>query len=472
MRIGAFLIALLLLLPLIACNEEPPTLPILSDDGSYVDPELAGRQLMAMAGWPAMDETGEPLKIEAPLPAQADKCDIAWIDRHVLTGDIAYYEARLRVGPGPYDTIGIHRVVRERRPYIPIRSQRSVLLLHGDFKDFAGMFLPGFVSPNQDDGAGLAVHLADADIDVWGISQSWTLVPSGEADLTFMAGWGMQRQVNDLRTAIEVARVVRLLSGNGYRQMLLLGYSSGAASGFVYLGQESQLPRGLRKVSGFIPVDYGLVTDHLGWIAANCGDVGFMENEIASGRHYYVNPFGLFGPPAVADPSGASALIPGMTNLQASIALAVYAPYPAIPEVTYHFLAGTFDSDGMPTGLQYTPISTWLDFINHAPPYEAIQFMLDYARASCAPEGVPWDDHLGDIQVPVLWVEAAGGGAPMVRATLERIASADVTELVVQLHPAEEVLIDFAHIDLFTADDAPALMWNPAKDWIVAHSPR
>ena len=101
----------------------------------------------------------------------------------------------------------------------------------------------------------------------------------------------------------------------------------------------------------------------------------------------------------------------------------------------------------------------------YAPPYEANQFMLDYSEAICSPEAVPWDDNLGDITVPIFWLEAAGGAAPMIRHTIDVVGS-DVTELIISFHPPEEVLLDFAHIDLFIGFDAPTLAWNPMLDWI------
>jgi hypothetical protein len=51
------------------------------------------------------------------------------------------YTLVLKVGPGEFDTIGIHRVVRERWPYCPIKSSREIMMLHGDNSDFSPSFL-------------------------------------------------------------------------------------------------------------------------------------------------------------------------------------------------------------------------------------------------------------------------------------------------------------------------------------------
>jgi len=65
--------------------------------------------------------------------------------QHRITDDVYHYSWQVRVGPGPFDVVGLHRVVKERSPNRPIRTRKSVFMLHGDFKDFAGCFLPGLL---------------------------------------------------------------------------------------------------------------------------------------------------------------------------------------------------------------------------------------------------------------------------------------------------------------------------------------
>jgi hypothetical protein len=101
----------------------------------------------------------------------------------------------------------------------------------------------------------LAVYLAQRNVDVWGIDQAWTLVPVSETNFDFMKDWGMQRQVEDLSAGIEVARRLRAITGNGYEPMLLMGWSSGATTGFALLNHETRLPAAKRKIRAFIPVD-------------------------------------------------------------------------------------------------------------------------------------------------------------------------------------------------------------------------
>ena len=52
-------------------------------------------------------------------------------DRTVLHDGIVHYRFDVRVGPGQFDMIRLHRVVREAQPYHPIRTVDGVLLLAG-----------------------------------------------------------------------------------------------------------------------------------------------------------------------------------------------------------------------------------------------------------------------------------------------------------------------------------------------------
>ncbi|MDM7914460.1 MAG: hypothetical protein ACE15D_02615 [Candidatus Eisenbacteria bacterium] len=83
----------------------------------------------------------------------------------------------------------------------------------------------------------------------------------------------------------------------------------------------------------------------------------------------------------------------------------------------------------------------------------------------------PWDDHLADITTPILYVEAVGGGGPYGKHTLDLISSTDVTILSFGFHPPEEILLEFAHIDLFLARDNASFVWTPVCDWVLDHTP-
>ena len=472
-KLEAFLLALLVLFAS-SCSQEPTQAPNSDDLGTddATQTEQLSRAMLDTFGWPvemAADESAlvaeEFAGADAVVRGGSER-PVYDFDREVLPGGIAHYSVRIQVGPGPYDVIGLHRVVREQRPGLPMKAKESIFLLHGDIKDFQGMFLAGTTSPTMPDDFGLAHYLASRGMDVWGVDQAWTLVPAGVTDLTFMNDWGMERNVDDLELGIHVARAVRLLTGNGLRQMYLLGYSSGAVTGFGFLDRESQLPPGRRTIKGFISGDFGYKSDHEGLLAAFGAEYEVLRDLLDSGVYSYDSPFPLFGPLAETDPDGPSPLIEGLTNLQAAIGLAAW---PFYSEIDYHFLAGVFDSDGVPTGLTYTDVDMWIDFMLSGPPYEAMRFLVEYEGIIVGVEN-EWDDHLSDIEVPILYLYANGGAGPYTLATLDLIGSEDVTTMGIGFLPPEEAAFDFAHVDLFIANDAPGLVFEPIWDWMDARS--
>jgi hypothetical protein len=469
LRMGLFLVLAVTLMA--GCANErdrsAPTAPVGAPPNANLDPVGVAADIARQAGWAIEIEEPSEGMIAPSLPVPGgDKALL--MQRQVLVGNIVHYSIRVRVGPGAHDVFGLHRVVREARPYQPIRTSKSVFLQHGDLKDFTGMFLPGAASPRLPDDYGLAVQLAQSDLDVWGIDQAWTLVPNGLGDYSFLLDFGLDRCISDLTTGIEIARVTRWLTGNGYRQMALLGYSSGAALGFAYLNEQTQRPQCLQQTCAFVPVDYGLKGDVESWFQALRQDMVLYESLIESGYNRQDNPFGMFGPPALADPDGPSELIPGLTNRQAAIAVAAF---PAYSMATYHFLAGVFDADGMPADLQYTRFDNWVEFMLASPPHETVAFMRDYSMTALPEYDTVWDDHLAAITTPILYLNAIGGGGAFGLHTLDLISSTDVTVRNFGFHPPEEILLDFGHIDLFLAEGAADFVWAPTKDWIVTHTP-
>lgn len=62
-------------------------------------------------------------------------------DQTVLHGDIVHYRYTLAVGPGQFDKVRLHRVVKESHPYWPVRTVDAVLLLPGSPNYFEAIFM-------------------------------------------------------------------------------------------------------------------------------------------------------------------------------------------------------------------------------------------------------------------------------------------------------------------------------------------
>ena len=331
-------------------------------------------------------------------------------------------------------------------------------------------------APSVPDDHAAAIFLAQNDVDVWGIDQNWVLLPEEISDFGFMQDWGMDNQIGNLRQALGVARFTRLFTGNGFSKMHLLGYSSGGWSGFAYLNDEAARPRWQRHVKGFVNADafFKCGPDNPVGQQINCEDVAFFNEERANGVYEWYVGFKEVGQFALDDPDGPSPIFEGFTNEQVALYFggAGFKDYPL--NEWWHYWGAEFDGDpedpeSLPTGFRFLPNEWAYEFMTTAVPWQSNNFLMDYAAIGCDEEDVPWDDNLGDITVPILNLGGAGGLAPSADYTLGLLGSTDVQHLIVQLLPDSQKFEDFAHIDIWTATDAPQLVWAPMLDWIVSH---
>jgi len=466
----------LLLLPILACQQETPLAPGVEQQDlaqPYVDPEQIAIAIMTATGWPSVDEDGNPVTFESLPGSPVDKCDLIDFSREIIVGDIAHYSFQIQVGPEPFGVIGLHRIVREQRPNRPIRARESLFMQHGDGVNFVDAFLPGVGLGYIPVDFGLPVFLARNDVDVWGIDMAWTFIPNETTDFGFAMDWGLQREIDDLRAGIGIARYVRLMTGNGWRKMDLLGWSTGAQEGFVYLNAESQLPPGHRHVKGFIPVDATLKSDDDGILVGTCASYQAIQDARDNG--IYVDETGALAQfaayLATIDPDGDSPIFPGFTNLQvvlAAVTMTTQVLGGDIPH--FHLMAGVFDAMGMPTGLQFADTQFAVDFYATWVPYQPNLIGQQINGITCPDVDLPFDDHLMDVTVPILWVGAGGGAGTLGEYMSSVVGSDDFEALIPSTSP--DPYLDFGHVDLFAAYqgvDVAQLVWQPILDWMRDH---
>src|SRR5262245_30499173 len=199
-------------------------------------------------GGPRMVDAQSPSSAQSQFnnACSANQCVVSTLQRQVVTGNIVHYSATVKVGPGQYERIGIHRVVQENSPWSPKPTVEAILLGHGDALNFKAAF---FMGPDGGTAASsFATYLAANDVDVWGIDYRWAMVPPDVVDHAFMATWNLETDVRDVRSALGVARGVRGLTGSGVGKIDYLGYSRGGQIGYVLLQRETQVHPALRSV--------------------------------------------------------------------------------------------------------------------------------------------------------------------------------------------------------------------------------
>lgn len=411
-------------------------------------------------------------------------------ERVALFGAVAHYRYRLRVGPTEHDVVTLHRVVKENGAWRPARSSRAVFMVHGDGWGFEAAFLSSvgsaYVPPEQS----LAAYLAKEGVDVWGIDLRWAGVPEGTQDFRFMKNWTLETHATDVGVALGVARLMRLAGGNFLGNMHLLGWSRGAVVGYAYLNREALLPRALRQVDGFIPMDMAVRfgprdAQQQAWA---CERFEALSDARREGRL----EGGLLGPApgmmlraigqlAASEPTAPSLLVepdvfgPGTgrpTNRKLAVVAAgatsvLFAPLqPIVPG--YHLLGSTPDAMGLPEQLTFTREGYLFEYGQRAAPYQSLNEVVETEAWACGLD-VPYDDRLRHVKVPVLYVGAAGGVGRYGEHSLTLLGSRDVTVLDIRTLPEAARALDYGHADLFLADDARVRVWRPLLQWVRAH---
>jgi hypothetical protein len=303
----------------------------------------------------------------------------------------------------------------------------------------------------------------------------WVNVPQATTDFSFMKEWNLGLHARDVGTGLRLARGARASGGSGTGRMVLLGWSRGATVSYALLNAETQLPADQRQVSGFIPVDmaYKLAPEDEALRQSACQSHEMLAGYQAAGL-YEGGALGLTlqgaGALALFQPEVSSSL-PGFTNRQAALffGAATFAlQNPAIIPF-YHFTGGQLAANGVPNGLSWTRERFFFDTLLQASPYQSLGEQVDTVAMWCGSVDVPYDDHLGAVSVPVMYVGGAGGTGRYGLHSLSLLGSKDVSSLVVRRLPDEARALDYGHADLFLADDAEATVWTPVLNWLERH---
>ncbi len=404
------------------------------------------------------------LSITLPLSAQQP------VSTTQISANVYEFYYLLTTGPGKHDHIGIHRVTEVANGE-PVPSDNAVLLVHGDAWGFDQAFMHGISRRS------IGAYLASNGIDVWGIDLAWTLVGVGEKDFTFMKDWGMRHDIDDIERALSFARQVRTQTGSDGGRLALLGWSRGGWLGFGLLNQESQQSCGNRQVKGYVPVDLLYKTNSASSQAFLCSIEADYYQEIASG--VYNSNAGQYlqssAEQAIEHPYRVSIVLGSpYTNLTYSLTVGA-APYQYGNHFTpyFHYTGGTFpneDFSAIPNGLSYSDIGEWNDFEFGPSPYEPLELLAEASAITCGDDpNLPFDKHLNDINVPVLYVGAGGGFGSYGLYQLSLLGSTDVSNHIVSFYPPDQQAFDFGHVDLFYAEDAQKLLWSDILQWLEKH---
>jgi pimeloyl-ACP methyl ester carboxylesterase len=395
------------------------------------------------------------------------------VSREKVAGDVFHYAYKLTVGSGPNARLVVHRVVRERAPHLPRATTAAVMLMHGDFANFATNFAPVLGTPAST-ATGMATWLAQRGVDVWGFDRRWTQAPAEGADLSDFDAMGIEQGLTDVGTALAFARGVRLLTSGSLDRMTLIGFSRGGQIAYAYASLEAARPPWQRHLKGLVPLDiYAALSPGDAEQRQLACDAAFFEYlDLADG--FVDSPnllqirLGSLALAAPNDPSPFVGLFPGLTNREAMLAFVGQTYFLFAPSPFYHLAAPVLDGD-LATGLSESPENVVAIWLAAAPPSQALREAADTDSLLCG-EGPPVVDvPLSRIRVPLFLIAAAGGYGDRAVYTTSLVSSTDVSHLVVRLLPVGREAEDFGHGDLLYADSAPELAWEPLLSWLLRH---
>ena len=118
--------------------------------------------------------------------------------------------------------------------------------------------------------------------------------------------------------------------------------------------------------------------------------------------------------------------------------------------------------------MRYTTTEVSLEGTQQIDPYASVRYRQEVEAIKCDGNDSPFDDHLGEITVPIFAVGAGGYFGDLIEYTTTLLGSSDVTILNVSL--TEEMMYDIGIVDISHAKDAPELFWQPMLDWIETHT--
>lgn len=390
------------------------------------------------------------------------------VQRHPLGGDVYHYGFTLRVGSTANAKLHIDRIARESAPWQPRPTPHAALLLHGDSATFISNFAPSLGSPPSSV-PGLAVYLAQQGIDVWGVDRRWTQAPAEGADLSDFTSMGFAQELDDIGLALGFARALRVATGGGAARLSLSGFSRGGQLAYAYTAIEANRPAWQRHVKALVPLDvYGEIApadaeqrQYLCFVA------DYLRDTVAAGELDSDNSSGiLFGQLALTAPDDPSPYFPDQSN-RAALLTVVGQSYGGFTPF-YHFAAGVIDQ-GVVTGLRETSESAMARWFASGPPHQALRELADSTALWCGNGPLPVDAKIDRIAVPLLYIGVAGDVGEYGVYSTTRVASTDVTTLVLRRFGAGHEAEDFGHCDLLYGRDAPTLAWQPLASWLLRH---
>ncbi len=363
--------------------------------------------------------------------------------------DITEEKKVIKVGPGQFDYIGIHRIMANH--HNDDKSKHVVVMIPGSNSDFNTSFNARFSGSY----AKMGRFLARQGIDVWGIDFRYSFVPDNFGsspyctvqDCSFFKDQNIALHLSDLDIVVKIAQ---FSSKDG--RVFLLGHSQGAYFAYKYTADLTDQPG---NIKGIIPIDivYNLDQQFTDVVMAAKADVIDRNSKIARGIWYEdITISKQIAELALTDPNGTSPIIPGFTNLQAAL-FAITATY----QLPGFSTPGFRQAQGTLAGLTHTDFDFIANQALHLNSFQSILPITEIQTNRIQPVQV-----IPHIIVPIHYVGAMFGFGNFGLYTPDQIKAfnSNVTEVMIP---------DYGHADVIDSITAKDDVWEEILHWIRDH---
>jgi hypothetical protein len=315
----------------------------------------------------------------------------------LVSGNVAKYKIKVKVGSGEYDNIILTNYVQEESPW-STNINKNLIILPGQ----------GLTEKFYSD---MAIYYAKQGYSAFILDRRETNVPSNVTDFSFMENWTVEEYLKDTNEGIVASRKhTAYLSGEPAKKINLtaIGHSHGALLITAYEASKyDNSERG--SIDKVVPVDIIIKYDpeEVDFIQGQAQEFDAISESIKNGTYDDIDMANMMAVAslAYADPQGNSPVQPGLTNMQLFRLMAsqtyAFSEHPYTPD--YHYWSGDLSS------LYYVDENRLLEVtltggaVPHPPKY------LDQYMSGLMGNIEGYEINASRIDSPLLYVGLGGG---------------------------------------------------------------
>ncbi len=358
---------------------------------------------------------------------------------------------------GPYDRIGLHRVVKEG-----IRPQGVVFILPGTWSTGEQLCSnPPEDWWTADEDHSFALFLANRNFDVYAIDYRTHFVPINftPAQITFMAEWGWDAWIGDIKKSVELAKEV-----SGVKKLFIAGDSFGGSAAMNYASLYWQ-----EDLKGILLRDGGTGAKYPGLVDNEYNLPAMIAWMMATGNWYW----------EVGTAPGSIFILKFADRYPDAPAINPYTGDPLEPEINPN------------TGEPWTNIAEWAAFMiymawgpgvvsniygGYGDPSVMIHIDATFDRYwpmrlrfeseaisdwdNCPYVTYDFDDHYHEIDVPLLAFTSQLFGLNYWGPFIHWIANPDFKG---------HYLWGYGHLDVYSGEYSKDDVSQPTYDWLINH---